>query len=146
MRVVVTGHDAAGKSIVQSDSELADRGMANIFTTGTDPDDVGPPSSGPHIANVPAPGAASWIFVDITPDAVSRAALSRGVVGIDADGWHATPTVDYVLILRGPVVLALDTAEVELQTGDCVVQRGTRHAWRNRTDTAARLACVMVRP
>jgi hypothetical protein len=43
------------------------------------------------------------------------------------------------------VFLALDTGEVELHAGDCVVQRATRHAWRNRTDRPARIAAVMMR-
>jgi mannose-6-phosphate isomerase-like protein (cupin superfamily) len=146
MRVVITGHDAAGRSIVVSDERKPDRGMVSLFTTGGDPADIGPPSDAPHIANVPPSGSASWIFVDNSPEAEMRAALSAGVTGIDADGWHATPTVDYVLVVRGPVVLSLDTAEVLLNAGDCVVQRGTRHAWRNHTDTRARLACVMIRP
>ena len=146
MRVVITGHDAEGRSIVVSDEQVPDRGMVRVFTTGSDPADFGPPSSGAHVEAVPDPGAASWFFVDISPDARMRASLAQGVVGIDAEGWHATPTVDYLLVTNGSVVLALDTVEVELHAGDCVVQRGTRHAWRNRTDTPVRLACVMVRP
>ena len=146
MRVVITGHDAEGRSIVVSDEQIDDRGFVRVFTTGSDPADIGPPSSDPHIATVPDQGAAAWFFVDISPEAQMRASLAQGVAGIDADGWHATPTVDYLLVLNGSVVLALDTAEVELHAGDCVVQRGTRHAWRNRTATPVRLACVMVRP
>jgi mannose-6-phosphate isomerase-like protein (cupin superfamily) len=145
MRVVITGHDASGQSTVVSDEHVADRGMVRVFTAGSDPDDVGPRSTD-HIDALPPQGAASWFFVDISPEAQMRASLARGVAGIDADGWHATPTVDYLLILNGSVVLALETGEVELHAGDCVVQRGTRHAWRNRTDTPVRMACVMVRP
>lgn len=146
MRVVITGHDDQGRSVVVSDEQTGDRGMVNVFTTGLDPTDIGPPSDAPHIASVPARGAASWIFVDITPEAQMRESLGRGVEGIDADGWHATPTVDYVLVLTGSVVLSLDTTDVELAAGDCVVQRGTRHAWRNRAGDPVRLACVMIRP
>jgi hypothetical protein len=43
------------------------------------------------------------------------------------------------------VVLALDTADVALAAGDCVVQNATRHAWRNHTDRAARISAVMLR-
>ena len=145
MRVVITGHDADGRSIVRSDEQLPDHGMIRLFTTGGDPADIGPPSGHAHIDSVPQPGATSWFFVDISPEAKMRASLASGVAGIDAEGWHTTPTVDYLLVLNGTVVLMLDTAEVELHPGDCVVQRGTRHAWRNRTDEPARLACVMVR-
>jgi mannose-6-phosphate isomerase-like protein (cupin superfamily) len=145
MRVVITGHDAEGRSTVVSDEQRPDRGMVRVFTTGAGSGDLGPRSTD-HIDALPPEGAASWFFVDISPEAQMRASLARGVAGIDPDGWHATPTVDYLLIVNGSVVLALDTGEVELHAGDCVVQRGTRHAWRNRTDTPVRMACVMVRP
>ncbi len=146
MRVVITGHDDRGRSCVRSDEQVSDRGMVSVFATGRDPGDIGPARDGAHIDTVPPHGSAAWIFVDISPEAVLREALRTPPPGIDADGWHATPTVDYVLVLSGRVVLALDVEEVALEAGDCVVQRGTRHAWRNRTDTVARLACVMVRP
>ena len=101
MRVVVTGHDAEGRSCVRSDEQVADRGMATVFVTGRDADDIGPPRDGAHIDNVPPHGSAAWIFVDISPEAVLREALRTPPPGIDPDGWHATPTVDYVLVLSG---------------------------------------------
>lgn len=45
-----------------------------------------------------------------------------------------TRTLDFCLVLEGEITLVLDTAEVTLKAGDTVVQRGTRHAWSNRTD------------
>jgi mannose-6-phosphate isomerase-like protein (cupin superfamily) len=146
MRLVITGHDATGRSTVISDTEVAERGMVRLFTTGLDPADVGPAVPGAHIESVPPPGSTSWFFLDLSPEHVVRASLARGVEGIDPDGWHTTPTVDYLLIIDGSVSLALDTMEVELHTGDCVVQRGTRHAWRNRGQTPVRMMAVMVRP
>lgn len=44
-----------------------------------------------------------------------------------------TRTLDFCLVLEGEITLVLDTAEVALKAGDTVVQRGTRHAWSNRT-------------
>jgi hypothetical protein len=38
------------------------------------------------------------------------------------------------------VVLALDDSEVVLKKGDVVVQRGTNHAWENRSDSVALMA------
>ena len=51
-----------------------------------------------------------------------------------------TPTLDFCLILEGEVTLVLDTEEVTLQAGDTVVQRGTNHAWSNRSDQPCRIA------
>lgn len=49
-------------------------------------------------------------------------------------GMHATDTVDYDIILSGELWMELDDGvEVHLTPGDCVIQNGTRHAWRNRS-------------
>ena len=45
-----------------------------------------------------------------------------------------TRTLDFCLVLEGEITLVLDTAEVHLKAGDTVVQRGTNHAWSNRSD------------
>jgi uncharacterized cupin superfamily protein len=44
-----------------------------------------------------------------------------------------TRTLDFCLILEGEITLVLDTGEVQLKAGDTVVQRGTNHAWSNRS-------------
>jgi uncharacterized cupin superfamily protein len=45
-----------------------------------------------------------------------------------------TRTLDFCLVLDGEITLVLDTEEVHLTAGDTVVQRGTNHAWSNRSD------------
>lgn len=144
MRLIVTGHDNLGRSIVVSDQHLAESGMVSLFTANLADPDVVVAAAAPHIASVPNSGSVSWMFVDVSPEDQMRAALAQGVVGIDADGWHTTPTIDFVHITSGTIMLALDTIEVELHAGDCVVQRATRHAWRNTTATPVRLAALMV--
>jgi uncharacterized cupin superfamily protein len=37
-------------------------------------------------------------------------------------------------VLEGEITLVLDTEEVHLKECDTVVQRGTNHAWSNRSD------------
>ena len=47
-------------------------------------------------------------------------------------GMHATDTIDYGVVVRGEMTLELDDGQiVHLRQGDCVVQNGTRHRWRN---------------
>lgn len=53
---------------------------------------------------------------------------------------HRTRTLDYVVVVDGEVMLILDDSEVALGKSDVVVQRGTNHAWENRSDRRARLA------
>lgn len=43
-------------------------------------------------------------------------------------------TLDFCLVIDGEITLVLDTEEVHLKSGDTVVQRGTNHAWSNRSD------------
>ena len=51
-----------------------------------------------------------------------------------------TKTLDFCLILEGEITLILDTEEVHLKKGDTVVQRGTNHAWSNRSNTPCTIA------
>jgi hypothetical protein len=51
-----------------------------------------------------------------------------------------TRTVDFAIVQEGEIVLVLDTQEVKLRTGDLVVQRGTNHAWSNRSNQPAVVA------
>ena len=135
---------ADGRSRVAVDGVVPAGWMEDLWVTtpavpyGLDPADVEPSLE-------PPAGGTRFRIATLPPDAVMRAALAeRATEGVDAAGFHATRTVDYVFILDGPVELELDEGSVLLQPGDCVVQRGTRHAWRNRNDTPIRLLTVMV--
>ena len=47
-------------------------------------------------------------------------------------GMHTTDTIDYGVVVRGEMTLELDDGQkVHLRQGDCIVQNGTRHRWRN---------------
>ena len=60
-------------------------------------------------------------------------------------GMHTTDTIDYEVVISGEIWLELDdSAEVHLKPGDCVVQNGTRHAWRNRGSLPCTMAFVMI--
>jgi quercetin dioxygenase-like cupin family protein len=65
--------------------------------------------------DVPA-GATKWIITEMGP-------------GLEAP-MHATPTVDYGLVVRGAVELGLETGSVHLVAGDSVVVNGVLHSWR----------------
>ena len=53
---------------------------------------------------------------------------------------HKTRTLDFCLVIAGEITLVLDTAEVALKAGDTVVQRGTNHAWSNRSGQPCTIA------
>ena len=49
-----------------------------------------------------------------------------------APGMHTTDTIDYGVVVRGEMTLELDDGKIViLKQGDCIVQNGTRHRWRN---------------
>jgi uncharacterized cupin superfamily protein len=53
---------------------------------------------------------------------------------------HRTRTLDYAIVIAGEIVLVLDHSEVVLSPGEVVVQRGTDHAWENRSESVTRMA------
>lgn len=63
---------------------------------------------------------------------------SPGASTYSSDAPHPymqkTRSLDFCLVLEGEITLVLDTAEVHLKAGDTVVQRGTNHAWSNRSN------------
>ena len=63
----------------------------------------------------------------------------------DHPGMHTTDSVDFDVVVFGEVVLELDDGvEVLLKAGDCVIQNGTRHAWRNRSTEKCVIAFSLV--
>jgi mannose-6-phosphate isomerase-like protein (cupin superfamily) len=57
---------------------------------------------------------------------------------------HRSRTTDYIILLSGEITLMLDKDERTLKPLDCVVQRGTNHAWVNRGSEPALLMAVLV--
>jgi uncharacterized cupin superfamily protein len=53
--------------------------------------------------------------------------------------------VDVGIVLEGETWLLLDDgSETHVRAGDAVVQRGTMHAWVNRSDRPVRMLFVMI--
>ncbi len=115
----------------------------------------------PGASIIPGPGGTCLQFVALPPDEVfesrdfdleaareERRMVTPGVAELledDENGFHATPTVDYVIVLDGEVLLELDNGySTVVKRGDVVVQNGTRHAWRNRTSQPVTLASVII--
>jgi hypothetical protein len=169
VRRVVTGHDASGKAIVASDTEVD--GFRPKLSPGSEfhtmwgadeaprfPDDGSmpefttwfPPVGGFRVGFFAVPPEHS-VPPQIEDVEAAVAEFEAGLVGLpaymepDAPGMHTTDTVDFELILEGEVWLELDDGvEVHLEPGDTVVQNGTRHAWRNHGDKVCRLLVVLV--
>jgi len=58
---------------------------------------------------------------------------------------HRTETIDYGIVLSGLLDLVMeDGTTVHLEPGDCIVQLGGTHEWRNVTTAPATLAFVAI--
>ena len=150
-RRVVTGHDAQGKSVVLSDGmppNVRDKGTGvdflEIWNTVGAPASLEAnetePTDGP--LNVPPPRIGSKIRLnDFYPGHIRK-------LPPRADGrhpmMHRTRSVDYGIVLEGEIFMILDEQEVLLRAGDVVVQRGTDHAWENRSDRVCRMAFILI--
>ena len=57
---------------------------------------------------------------------------------------HRTETIDYGILVAGELWLVMDEGETKLNVGDVVIQRGTNHAWSNRTNEIARMVFILL--
>lgn len=58
---------------------------------------------------------------------------------------HKTASIDYAAVLVGEIVLTLEGGEeAVVKAGECIVQGGTVHGWRNRGSGVCRVLFVMI--
>ncbi|MBH98708.1 MAG: cupin [Rhodospirillaceae bacterium] len=172
IRRVITGHDGSGKAIVISDKEASnivrpehrpgvaihnlwriDSTPANVYgeeDTTTETIGLLPPENGCVFRIIEFPPEKGWIE-NIDDSAAKTAWASIGAEHVrDTSGkpphplMHRTETVDFALCLEGQIHMVLDDSEVLIKKGDVVIQRGTNHAWSNRTDTVCKMMFVLI--
>jgi hypothetical protein len=59
-------------------------------------------------------------------------------------GMHLTDTVDYAILIEGEIYAIMEDDEVLMKAGDVLVQRGTVHAWANRSNAICRICFVLI--
>jgi len=172
VRRVVTGHDETGKAIVLSDGAPPhvtrpehQPGLAfhELWNTRQTPNPVTATEAEPtdlHRDTHPPKGGTVIRIVDIPPEGPDGPEFDKETarklfenVGLAENAEHTIPgrhplmhrteSIDYGVVLEGQIVLLLDDSEVVLEVGDLVVQRGTIHAWTNRTDSITRILFVL---
>jgi mannose-6-phosphate isomerase-like protein (cupin superfamily) len=173
-RRAMTGRDDAGKSVFKSfdvtpqivtfDSRpgvayyemYATDGVPGV--TGEEPDPMLT-----HKGFFPAPGATLFLMVRFAPRPPEGSKpnpqayenfldeLSQKIPSMekhferDSPGMHTSDSVDYGIVIRGEMILELDDGKmVHLRQGDCVVQNGTRHRWRNPLPEPSLMAFVLI--
>lgn len=142
LRRVVTGHDAANVARVLIDAPPANAkyppsgatstllwvsdAMPADIAVGVDVEDAGARTLG----TAPPKDGTRFCVIDYPPH--------------NSGSMHRTETIDYVIILAGEIDMDMDDSTVHCRAGDVLVQRGTNHAWCNRSDAPARVAFVLV--
>jgi len=168
-RRVVTGHNAQGKSFFIMDApaptvhsrgrgatvvtELWESRRTPASNAGNDDPTVGQPQRLP-----PPKNGTKFRVVEYPPDSQRVAALRAGGSTHDASadgyvrdlsnrrhpGFHKTHSIDYAIVLFGEIWALMDDGEVLLKAGDVLIQRGTNHAWSNRTEAPCCVAFVLI--
>jgi mannose-6-phosphate isomerase-like protein (cupin superfamily) len=169
VRCVVTGQTESGKSVFVRDAPVEPITLSllpgvefhRFWGSDSAPNLPSDGSAPPHPRYFPPQGGFRFGLFTIPPgvqEALQPADVGRAVaelqqklpgladvLELDNPGMHTTDTVDFDVILLGEVYLELDDgAEVLLKAGDCVVQNGTRHAWRNRSSQNCVIAVTLV--
>ena len=173
-RRALTGRDETGKSVFKSFDATSQivtfdsrPGVAyyEMYATEEIPSVTGhePDPMLTKKGSFPAPGATLFRLVRFAPRRPEGSKpdprayekfleeLSQKVPGMaehferDTPGMHTSDSVDYGIVIRGEMILELDDGKtVHLRQGDCVVQNGTRHRWRNPLSEPCLMAFVLV--
>ncbi len=143
VRRVVTGHDASGKSVVISDGTPAQDHPMRGPAVGADFTEIWSTSEPvPALGSLPEgePTARPFTIMPPSGHLIRVIDIYPPSMGGHRTVMHRTRTLDYAVVIEGEIVLVLDDSEVVLGPGEVVVQRGTDHAWENRTDKVTRMA------
>lgn len=169
IRRVVTGHGLDGKARIVEDApatsirtvkERPGYRAVNVWRTTESPARVGAPdTTATHHGVLPPKNGTILRIIDFPPEPKDPEELKRRLHatfnGIYDDakhdkdtsrhpGMHETETVDYAIVLEGEIWSVMDEGETLLKAGDVLIQRGTNHAWANRSSKTCRIAFVLI--
>lgn len=172
VRRIITGVDRKGRSVIMEDGSsphvmalqgIPTFGVTDVWRTGSAPADTYQDTDMCSLPVQLAPPARGTVFrvVEFAPDrawmkTVDReqafasmgksgaAALARDASAKRHPMMHTTSTVDYAIVLSGEIWAVMDVGETKMKAGDVLVQRGTSHAWSNRSAKPCTMAFVLV--
>jgi mannose-6-phosphate isomerase-like protein (cupin superfamily) len=173
VRRIVTGHDAQGQSIISEDQDAPSvhtnpkrvgYHLTQLWMTDQTPAAIGnesdptsrplklePPKGGSVVRIVEFGPEGDWLnAIDVSGTREAWGALGTDTASTNKTGhakhpfMHRTESVDYGLVLEGEITLVLDKAETVMKAGDFLVERGTNHAWANRSGKPCRVLFVLI--
>ena len=167
IRRIVTGVDARGNAVVVHDGpalRTVSRPAMSVESTLLWVTDETPVDLSKHtdpadreIGVAPPPGGSILRVVDFLPDPnrkldnagfLQEMGLAHAPDPSTPPARHAfmhrTKSIDYAIVLQGEIDMLLDEGEVHVAAGDFLIQRGTNHAWVNRSNALCRIAFVLI--
>ena len=174
IRRIVTGHDASGKAVVIADGPTPGVKTTpnrpgvifhNMWTTKSAPARYDGPEEETSV-DLPLPPpreGTTFRLIEFPPEkdvgTVDEETAKKAFEEYGADNalqhdvgeatkkhsfMHRTDTVDYAICLSGEMTMYLDDSEVVMRPGDVMVQRGTNHAWVNKSDEYCTMAFILI--
>lgn len=172
VRRLITGHDARGRSVFVADAAsphviaiagVPTFGVTDLWRTSESPADnkskrdpctgiqqLAPQSNGSVVRVVEFPPDKVWMAKVASDSAFASlgksgsAALAANKASTRHPMMHTTNTVDYAIILSGEIYAVMDVGEKKMKAGDVLIQRGTNHAWSNRSSKPCLVAFVLI--
>lgn len=137
IRRIVTSHNETGQATIWREDylhgELAAHGNAVtlLWSSDSHPAEVTSKTDKGQVETGLVNDGSVLRIVDFPPKSVGR--------------LHRSISLDYVLVLKGRVVLTLDDgSRTAVNEGDLVVQQATMHGWDNDSDAWARILCCLM--
>lgn len=168
VRRIVTGHNTQGRSIISIDDDASNvtavEGWPGLFvselwvTSETPVDNMGLTDQAARpMRHDPTPGGTIFRVVEIPPEShLSAIDTEKAFAAMgsrnrprpqDAQlhaSMHKTHSIDYLVVAAGEMWMVMEEGSTLLKPGDCVVQRGTNHAWVNKGEQPCILMAVLV--
>jgi len=169
IRRVVTENDASGRSRIVEDAPASSiktvegrpgYRAVNVWRTEEMPAKIGAKDTTREHHGVHATKNGTILrIIDFPPEPKDPKELEKrlkatfGGIYSDANsnrdvrrhpGMHKTHSVDYAIVLEGEIWAVMDEGETLLKAGDVLIQRGTNHAWANRSTKTCRMAFVLI--
>ena len=164
---VVTGHNADGKSVIKWEDRAQNvthipswEGLfvTELWVTGESPvDNRGElDQSLRPMKHDPDPSGSIFRLVEIPPESKTTFDAAGIFVELGSSNkpssqdaaahptMHKTNSIDYLVVISGQMYRVMEEGETLLSPGDCVVQRGTNHAWVNKSDSPCLIAAVLI--
>jgi mannose-6-phosphate isomerase-like protein (cupin superfamily) len=167
-RRIVTGHHADGRSMVMIDDNGPNMTeikawpglwVTELWTSEETPiDNIRSDDRGARkMRHDPGPNGTIFRIVEIPPESASSPIDAKAAFeqlgsqnkpkesdSAKHQSMHKTNSVDYLVVISGEMTMLMEDGETLLKQGDCIVQRGTNHAWVNKSGKPCILAAILV--